>query len=528
LIVPLHLDRLQYADRSRPPLPLQVSKLDTDPASRDARPSAPAPSKLPHSKQTVYDPSCLPAWLVHFQNTKGSGWDLGAGADGGGGGGGGGKEGSEAAGATPAGNRNTAGQPGSGGWARGGSGGKRQQSIREWGITSHPSPNPAAGDDPPDPDHPSARRALFAGPGDRGPALLQPPSHQLLPDARPSSTPISALPPASQLDREVLDALPITMRLELERAYGRRLGSPPAGGAGGGAGPGGAKRSAVPAFFAGRPDGGGGAIADRQPQPAKRRKAEAPPAAAKGARWFAPRPAAQQPLTLSQIDPEVLAALPADVAQEVLRALPPAGGAALQRKAAAHAGKRQAAAAMAAAAQRRRGAQGVQQEDEGMQLAAQRPGLPLLFGRQHAPRPAFAPEPFADVVAAAQAAVLALMQSSAAAAPSTQERHLIEAQGDDPADKVAVLAEWLAQWLVGRDADLELVAKGLKFVRQLPAWVGEQQLQQQEGSEDEEEGERGEKGAAAALLRHLSERCAAVEAAVQRHIEGKMGFALRC
>lgn len=34
-------------------------------------------------------------------------------------------------------------------------------------------------------------------------------------------TPIQALPPASQLDAAVLDALPLELKRELERAYGQ-------------------------------------------------------------------------------------------------------------------------------------------------------------------------------------------------------------------------------------------------------------------------------------------------------------------
>ena len=36
-------------------------------------------------------------------------------------------------------------------------------------------------------------------------------------------TPIQALPPASQIDVAVLDALPLELKRELERAYGAEL-----------------------------------------------------------------------------------------------------------------------------------------------------------------------------------------------------------------------------------------------------------------------------------------------------------------
>ena len=38
-----------------------------------------------------------------------------------------------------------------------------------------------------------------------------------------NGTPIQALPPPSQLDAAVLDALPLGLKRELERAYGARL-----------------------------------------------------------------------------------------------------------------------------------------------------------------------------------------------------------------------------------------------------------------------------------------------------------------
>ena len=40
-------------------------------------------------------------------------------------------------------------------------------------------------------------------------------------EERPSATPIQALPPASALDLDVLDALPLHLKRELERAYGK-------------------------------------------------------------------------------------------------------------------------------------------------------------------------------------------------------------------------------------------------------------------------------------------------------------------
>ena len=39
-------------------------------------------------------------------------------------------------------------------------------------------------------------------------------------EERASTTPIQALPPASALDLDVLDALPLHLKRELERAYG--------------------------------------------------------------------------------------------------------------------------------------------------------------------------------------------------------------------------------------------------------------------------------------------------------------------
>ena len=39
------------------------------------------------------------------------------------------------------------------------------------------------------------------------------------------STPVQTLPPASQIDPSVLDALPLQMKREIERAYGTRLSS---------------------------------------------------------------------------------------------------------------------------------------------------------------------------------------------------------------------------------------------------------------------------------------------------------------
>ena len=44
-------------------------------------------------------------------------------------------------------------------------------------------------------------------------------------EERPSATPIQALPPASALDLDVLDALPLHLKRELERAYGEGLAS---------------------------------------------------------------------------------------------------------------------------------------------------------------------------------------------------------------------------------------------------------------------------------------------------------------
>ena len=38
--------------------------------------------------------------------------------------------------------------------------------------------------------------------------------------ARPAGTPVVALPPSSQLDESVLDALPLALKRELELAYG--------------------------------------------------------------------------------------------------------------------------------------------------------------------------------------------------------------------------------------------------------------------------------------------------------------------
>ena len=40
---------------------------------------------------------------------------------------------------------------------------------------------------------------------------------------RATATPIQALPPASALDLDVLDALPLHLKRELERAYGETL-----------------------------------------------------------------------------------------------------------------------------------------------------------------------------------------------------------------------------------------------------------------------------------------------------------------
>ena len=44
-------------------------------------------------------------------------------------------------------------------------------------------------------------------------------------EERASTTPIQALPPASALDLDVLDALPLHLKRELERAYGEDCGS---------------------------------------------------------------------------------------------------------------------------------------------------------------------------------------------------------------------------------------------------------------------------------------------------------------
>ena len=120
-----------------------------------------------------------------------------------------------------------------------------------------------------------------------------------------------ALPPASQLEPGVLDALPLSVRRELERAYGIGVGframpfkSPPKRRRGGGAGLG----------LVGRAGG--------------RRQRQLPPTFASPPK---PAGAGAAGVTLTQVDPAVLAELPEDLRAEIAAALPATGAAAHAR-----------------------------------------------------------------------------------------------------------------------------------------------------------------------------------------------------
>ena len=547
-------------------LGITVTRLDNDAANAAARPSAPAPAKVAPARHTAYDASRPPAWLAQFQ---GLGWGLEgeeAAAAGGGGAaaaGGGARQqaGDEAAAegggplATPAAGKR-ARDGGAGGSGSGSARKRRQTTLEAWAAASpaqQPDDGAAQGEDgddgdddvwevdetappPPARHKPPARRPLFHPPSAPAPAGAR---EAPAPAPGGGGTPIAALPPASQLDPDVIDALPPALRAELEQAYGRRLGSPtkPAQtkrGAGGGTG-GGAGGAPVAALFA-----------PPAARPQKRRRADDRGAGA-GARSGggggggalrrpgAP-PQALQPASLGHIDPEVFAALPPDVAQEVLRSLPPtmrrpmeaelrslppAAGAALQRRAAA-------AAARAAAAGGGSGGAAARQEE------APR-GLPRVFwaaggaaaGSRRQPLPLLESEPFDAVAAAAKRALAAI-------AAEALEAGVAEGGGGGSGEevaiateKLAVLAEWLAQWLVASDTDLGAVAKGLKLLRALPGLAAAAASAAADAPSAADGGGGGAAARAAALEAAVAERCAAVEAAVQAHLERKMGFTLR-
>jgi DNA repair protein REV1 len=151
-------------------------------------------------------------------------------------------------------------------------------------------------------------------------------------------TPIVALPARSQVDPAVLAALPADVRRELEAAYGmappRRAGPKRAGGAGAGASGGRSKRREA------------AAVSKRQRLDSF--VANPPPYGGAAARRVVAAPAA---ITLSQIDPGVLSALPEELRREVLAQVAPPPPPLLRGRSRLGAG---AAAAADAASERRR------------------------------------------------------------------------------------------------------------------------------------------------------------------------------
>jgi DNA repair protein REV1 len=316
--------------------------------------------------------------------------------------------------------------------AAGGGGGQPEETPPRPGSAAAASPsrgpNPAAKRSlfrsPPPPPAPSPARAAPKK-GAMGPPPPRPPP------AAAASGEIVALPPASQLDPEVLDALPLAMRRELELQYRRPL-LPGAGGSKG-------KKPATVAAAA-------AANLARPPLP--------PP----------PPPSARMP-SLSQIDPDTFAELPEAVQRELLAELQPrnkgggggrmgvggggSGGSGSGSGSRGVGSGRAAAAAAAASAlllQRRA------EERAGARRAALEP--PPL-GLRVAPLVLVAADEAGDAAPAAAAAPPAARgrRLAFAAEPWPAVRTALSGALDallreDDDDRLAVLSEWLAQWLL--------------------------------------------------------------------------------
>jgi DNA repair protein REV1 len=356
-----------------------------------------------------------------------------------------------------------------------------------------PAPSPARG---------GQQQQQLAG------GLMGPPRPRLPAVATTTTTntnTIVPLPPASQLDPEVLAALPLAVRRELEAQYRRPL-LPGVG----------AIAAAGRAAAAARGGGSGG------------KRPAAPPTAAAAAAPPAPRlpPSARMP-SLSQIDPDTFAELPESVQRELLDELQPrkggrlgvggggsgGGGGAAARAAAAGSGGAASRAASAAAAASALLLQRRAEERAGARRAALEPpplGLrvaPLVLvaggsaqerktaaaaaAAADAPPPAhaaagrgrlaFAAEPWPAVRSALSGALDAALRDG-----DDYDEHRADAPANT--DRLGVLSEWLAHWLLAcvhgggaasaagaaaaaapAPPDLEAAAACLRFLRRRAA-----------------------------------------------------------
>ncbi len=276
------------------------------------------------------------------------------------------------------------------------------------------------------------------------------------PAPRPPPADPPALPALGDVDPDVLAALPLELRVEIEAAYGLRR--PPrraAAGRGGGGGGG------------GRGGGGGGAArrsrAAAPPPPLNKRArldafvANPPPLGA------APRRAAAPPeraLTPSQVDADVLRALPPELRREVEAQL--AAGAAASAAAAARAPGRSRLAQGAAPAAAGASLEALREA----QLRAEAPASPpssedgAATGGDEAA--AALPRPVADFLAAADAA--AGLAAGLPALEAALEALRAEAEADwEPSAALRAGAAALARWL--RAAAPPLGAAGLGAAR---------------------------------------------------------------
>ncbi|KAF8057676.1 REV1 [Scenedesmus sp. PABB004] len=489
---------------------ITVSKLDSDAASLSARPSGPAPAKVAPAKHGVFNPDRQPAWLTALQ--KQSGWLVGQQES----------------------NKQQQEQQGAGTveQAAGENNAEGGDEQRQLGKRPASSGEAAAGGEAGTPA--KRRRAAGASPAAVGDqrtleGLLAARQQQLEEQARAAlpahlaaaggspagaSSPAGAASPRqspsqADLDPDVLAELPPSVRKELEAEYHqqqqqqqqRPAGAAGAAGAGrANASPGGDRGSRRPqqrqppvqhgGGIRGRPAAAVGAgrrpagKAQQQRQFSSYGTSLALVGDKRGRQGAPSTRLPQRPEVLThlhQVDPAVLAELPAELQRELRaalvgkpRRLPPSAA--------------PASGGLAAAAAGPGGAAGARGRTE-QQARAAVPG-----GRLAAQQTLFADEPLANVLAALSAALDALAPVGGGD----------EAGGgcDDAggaARKLAVLAEYLAQWAAARaDADLGAVQRLLRA-----------------------------SAAAGAARPRFAASAAALAAGVQAHLLARFGFRLR-
>ncbi|KAL0055598.1 hypothetical protein WJX82_002289 [Trebouxia sp. C0006] len=253
---------------------LNVTKLDTDPASAAAKPGSAAPSKVSAPPPSVHDPRTGP-W-VRFWQDKPQHWGVLPAV----------KSATELADA------NIGQHP--------------PQADITSGQASAASAAAAAGKAP-------VKQAAFNmySPSKGTLQVLQkPPSRGPSPRKQKGGVMVphraaAALPPASQIDASVLDALPLQVRRELEIAYGLAP-----------------KRSPNKGVKRGRQAGRGSGPA--RAVPAKRQRVLDPPQALarQAGRLAAHSRMTDAALSLTQVDPSVLSELPQELQDELAALLP--------------------------------------------------------------------------------------------------------------------------------------------------------------------------------------------------------------